>query len=541
MMEPRESRARLVEAMMRPEFYPDRPATVEMKQTHMSWVFLAGDYVYKVKKPVRFPFADAFTLGARYAFCREEIRLNRRLAPKVYLGVVPIFDHGKHYALGSQSDIYHSGVVEYAVKMRRLPEHRMLDHLVRTGQSGETVAEVTRKLVDFHDAASSTSSLCYGSAAAVSSMVLGNLEECQRFIGYSLSQSEYDSIYNYLRSFLDSNRDLLNERARQGRVREGHGDLRCEHVCMTEEVEIFDCIEFDERLRYCDVASEIAFLAMDLDSLGVPQQADELIDLYAQLSDDSELAALTNFYKCHRACIRGKVGSLKALEPEVPAQEREQARARSRALFALASSYAEQGRPCLLVVCGLAASGKSTIAKMLTRVTGFETFNSDRIRKYLAGIAETAHPKNEYAAGIYSPEFDRLTYETLNARARESLREGRGAILDATFKSPGQRRAVLELGKEFRVPVLFVECRTNNKEAHQRLLRRTAEGTAVSDATVEIYEHQKRDFVSLTELPPVNHQVLVTTQDRSGTLSCLRRALAQMWVQTSTRTTQKRT
>jgi len=541
MMEPRESRSRLVEAMMRPEFYPERPATVEMKQTHMSWVFLAGDYVYKVKKPVRFPFADAFTLGARYAFCREEIRLNRRLAPKVYLGVVPIFDHGKHYALGSQSDIDHSGVVEYAVKMRRLPEHRMLDHLVRTGQSGETVAEVTRKLVDFHDAASSTSSLCYGSAAAVRSMVLGNLEECRRFIGYSLSQSEYDSIYNYLRSFLDSNRELLNERARQGRVREGHGDLRCEHVCMTAEVEIFDCIEFDERLRYCDVASEIAFLAMDLDSLGVPEQADELIDLYAQLSGDCELAALTNFYKCHRACIRGKVGSLKALEPEVPAQEREQARARSRALFALASTYADQGRPCLLVVCGLAASGKSTIAEMLRRMTGFETFNSDRIRKCLAGIAETSHPKHEYATGIYSPEFDRLTYETLNARARESLRDGRGAILDATFKSPGQRRAVLELGKEFRVPVLFVECRINKNEAHQRLLRRTAEGTAVSDATVEIYEHQERDFKSLTELPPVNHQVLVTTQDRSGTLSCLRRALAEMWGQTRTRTTEKRT
>jgi predicted kinase len=266
---------------------------------------------------------------------------------------------------------------------------------------------------------------------------------------------------------------------------------------------------------------------MDLDSLQVQELADELVEAYASLARDEGLASLVNFYKCHRACIRAKVAALKALESEVPAAEREQAAAQSRALFALAMTYANQGRPCLIAVCGLAGSGKSTIAEMLRRLTGFEVYNSDRVRKQLAGIAEVEHPKNEYAAGIYSPGFDHLTYEMSIEQARDSMRMGCGAIVDATFKQREYRKAALELGRGLQVPVLFVECRASDEETLRRLLRRASEGTGVSDAGVEVYEHQKRDFAPLTEVPERSHLVLDTTLNRRRTLEILRDALAR--------------
>ena len=527
-MEPTESRSRLIEAMKRPEFYPDRPHTVDFKQTHMSYVFLTDDYVYKIKKPVRFAFVDAFGLGSRYTLCREELRLNRRLAPKVYVGVVPIIDHGSYFALGTDDNLYDAKVAEYAVKMRRLPEELMLDQLIHRGEVGHgSIQKVAEKLAAFHHDASSAAGERYGSATAVRRLVLRNFDECRRFVGAHISEHGYHAIDLYLSTFIEHHQGLLNLRAREGRVRECHGDLRCEHVCMNRSLDIFDCVEFDEQLRYADVASELAFLAMDLDSLQAEEVADELVESYVKLSGDEGLGTLLNFYKCHRACIRAKVAALKALEVEVPESERELARAQSRALFTLARSYADAGRQCLIAVCGLAGSGKSTVAEILRRMTGFEIVNSDRVRKHLAGIAEDDHPKNEYAAGIYSPEFDRLTYEISLDRSRESLRNGRGTIIDATFKNREHRQAILELGKQTRVPVLFVECRASDEETVRRLRRRAAEGTGVSDAGVEVYEHQKRDFAPLREVPERAHLVLETTLNRRLTLQILRNALAR--------------
>ncbi len=520
------SQSRLVEAMMRPEFYPEAPARVELRQTHMSYVFMAGDYVYKVKKPVHFDFADAFTLGARYLLCRQEMRLNRRLAPEVYVSVLPIIDEGKGFVLGQPDDIYHARVVEYVVKMRRLPEDRMLDHLLRAGGvSPAAVADIARKLVKFHRDASLACGWRFGSSTAIERSVLENFESCRRFVGYTIGLPEFDEIGHYLSNFVRSHRDLFNERAREGRVREGHGDLRCEHICLNPALDIYDCVEFDERLRYADVASEMAFLAMDFDAFGAPHLADELIAAYAKLADDPGLASLVNFYKCHRACIRGKVDSLKSLETEVPAAERDAAIRKARAKFALAHTYAQRGRPSLVVVCGLVGSGKTTVAEIIRRLTGFEVFNSDRIRKRLAGIPESHRPGAEYGGGIYGPGFDRLTYDAMIDSAQRSLSDGRGAVLDATFKSVAHRRAALELGDRMRVPVLFVECQVEEKEALRRLQNRAMEGTGPSDATVDVYAHQKLEYAPIREIPP-SHYVVLDTTSSENLVQRLERALA---------------
>ena len=502
----------MIEAMKRPEFYPNKPAKVELRQTHMSWAFLAGDFVYKVKKPVHFAFADAFTLRQRFLLCREEVRLNRRLAPDVYLGVVPIIDRGSRYFPGDSKDSFDPQVREYAVHMRRLPDELMLDHQVRAGdiRPGGAMSKIAARLAVFHGSAASTWSLRYGSPAAVERTVIGNLEECRTDLQNLLGTGAYEAIANYLAGFIRAHREFLNERAYQGRVREGHGDLRCEHVCMSDKIDIIDCVEFDAALRYADVASDVAFLAMDLDAHDRPDLSDEFIAGYVKATGDHDLPTLLNFYKCHRACVRGKVDALKTRDRDLSAEEHEQARTRGRAKFELAVRYARRGTPSILTVCGLVASGKSTIANKLRLRTGFEVLNSDRVRKHLASVSENFRSKDEYGAGLYTARFDQLTYGSLLDGARNRLLKGRGVILDATFKNPEHRAAVLALADELGVPAVFVECRASEDETLRRLAAREKDASEVSDATAEIYQAQKREFVPLSELPQ-SHRVIINT------------------------------
>ena len=523
-------RHRLIEAMKRPDFYPNKPATVELRQTHMSWAFLAGDLVYKVKKPVHFAFADAFTLGRRYLLCREEVRLNRRLAPDVYLGVLPIIDQGSRYILGESADSFHPRVQEYAVHMRRLPDELMLDHLLRTDAvPADAMKTIAARIAAFHSAASAAASLQYGSATAVQRTVIRNLEECRTHIVGMIGARAYQDIENYITVFIDSHRTFLNERAYKGRVREGHGDLRCEHVCMNKKIDIIDCVEFDPALRYGDVASDVAFLAMDLDASDEAALSDKFITEYDKATADADLATLLNFYKCHRACVRGKVDSLKSLDHDLPDDEREQAGKRGRAKFELAARYARRGRPSLIAVCGLVASGKSTIANKLRLRTGFEVLNSDRVRKQLASVPEDFRSKSDYGTGLYSPGFDQLTYSALLDEARDRLRKGRGVLLDATFKNPQHRAAVLALADETGVPALFVECRATEKQTISRLAERAKDVSEVSDATAEIYQIQKRDYVPLSELPDRQHLIVNTGEEVEGNMDRLEGMLATLY------------
>jgi len=524
------SESLLVEAMRRPEFYPDHPSRVEVRQTHMSYVFLAGEYVYKVKKPVHFDFADCSTLGVRYELCRDEVRLNRRLAPAVYLGVWPIIRDGRRFLLGKESRSFDPRSQEYAIKMRRLPDDRMLDRMWRAGQVNVAMIDgLVKRLVGFHQSASTAEGWRYGSAPAVRRTVLGNLDESERFAGYTLTNSQFAAIEDYLKGFVSAHWELLNDRMRQGHVRDGHGDLRCEHICLAQGVQIFDCLEFSERLRYGDVASDIAFLAMDLDSLGASPLADELVHAYAQATADESFATLTNFYKCHRACVRGKVESLKSLEDEVPSVERDSARDHARGSFSLAFGYALRGRPALVIVCGLSGTGKSTVARMLQSRTGFELLSSDRIRKRLAGVPETASASAPYGAGIYSAGFDHLTYDALLADARARLREGCGVIIDATFIRPEDRRSVLAIGAQAGVPVLFVECQADEREILRRLGERTKKGDSVSDATAEVYLSQRAEFVPITEVRARHHLIIDTGENIERALERIEGSLGSLF------------
>lgn len=488
----------LPRAMTRPGFYPHQPGVVELRQTHISYVFLADAYVYKIRKPVRFTFLDYSTLEQRRHFSLEEVRLNRRLAPSIYLGVVPITLSNGEFVLCEDQRRGTGSIVEYAVKMRRLPEDKMLDRLIAENRIGrDEIRAVAERMASFHESASTQHASRYGSPESVGERIQNNFKDTAAFVGSALSQKDFDFFREYSRNFLETRTDLFVDRIKTGRVREGHGDLRAEHICIPDEGPIlaFDCIEFSESLRYCDVASEIGFLAMDLDFLGVAPLAHQLTRTYGEKTQDETMEILLPFYKSYRAYVRGKVESLKSVEPEIPEEEKETARLRAQKYFDLAYRYAQgERRPAMLVVCGLAGTGKSTMARRLGVRTGFDVLSSDVMRKKLAGIGKNERREHTYGGGIYSPEFTERTYQSLRASAEQFLQQGKGAIIDATFKKAEHRRLFTSMANNCGVPILFIECTASEGAIQHRLEIRRQRPDEVSDATWEVYQRQRREF-----------------------------------------------
>ncbi len=329
---------KVVQALLDPKTYPESPQRVEMVQTQMSFVFLTGDYVYKVKKPVNLGYLDYTTLEKRRFYCQREVELNQRLCPDVYLGVVPI--------TGYRGDILLEGrgkVIEYAVKMRYLPQPAMMNVLLVKNQvSSDMVARVAEKLAAFHRQAETDATIsAFGNVETIRVNTEENFSQTIKYIGNTLSQAKYRHIKDYTNSFIESNVPLFHRRLAEGKIRDCHGDLHAAHICFTDGICIYDCIEFNDRFRYCDVASEIAFLAMDLDHYERLDLSRSFVAAYVAFSQDKELPQLLGFYKCYRAYVRGKVESFKLDDPHISAEEKRGIVAVARKYFELAESYAE--------------------------------------------------------------------------------------------------------------------------------------------------------------------------------------------------------
>jgi aminoglycoside phosphotransferase family enzyme len=326
----------VVEALLKPPAYPHKPPKIELVQTQMSFVFLAGEYVYKIKKPVNLGYLDYTTLKKRHFFCGQEVELNRRLCPDVYLSVVGIVEENGGFRVEGQGK-----AIEYAVKMGRLPQDRMMDVLLPRGEiTREMVARVAEKLVSFHQKAEANQEIAaFGGLDVIRRNCDENFAQTEKYIGLTIFRAKYERIRGYTDGFMKSNAGLFDKRVKEGRIRDCHGDLHAAHVCFTDDICIFDCIEFNDRFRYCDVASEIAFLAMDLDRYQQAGLSRHLVTTYVSLSHDEELLKLLNFYKCYRAYVRGKVESFKLDDPYIPEVETAKVSTAARSYFQLAESY----------------------------------------------------------------------------------------------------------------------------------------------------------------------------------------------------------
>ncbi len=326
----------IVEALLKPEAYPRKPQKIELVQTQMSFIFLTGDYVYKVKKPVDLGYLDYTTLEKRHLFCHQELELNRRLCPDVYLAVVPIVEEKGKIYLGGKGK-----AIEYAVKMRQLPQERMMDVLLPQGKvTKEMIAKVAEKLADFHRKAQTSPEIAaFGKLDTIRRNCEENFSQTEKYIGVSIPGRKYEQIKSYTNNFINSNSSLFDKRVSKGRIRDCHGDLHAAHVCFTDDICIYDCIEFNDRFRYSDVASEVAFLAMDLDRYQQADLSKHFVNSYVELSQDEELLRLLNFYKCYRAYVRGKVESFKLDDPYIAEKEKAKVLATAKKYFQLAESY----------------------------------------------------------------------------------------------------------------------------------------------------------------------------------------------------------
>jgi len=495
----------LASALLKPEAYPLSPEHIELRQTQMSFIFLAGERVYKVKKPVDLGYLDYTTLEKRHYYCQRELELNRRLCPQAYLGVVPVVRNGGRILVGGEGE-----VLEYAVKMRRLPQARMLDVLLEQNRvTPEMIALVAQKLAGFHHKARTDAEIAaFGDLASVWRNISENFTQTEKYIGITIPEGKYRHLKGYTEAFLEEKSSLFKKRVADGRIRDCHGDLHAAHICFTRDICIYDCIEFNDRFRYSDVASEIAFLAMDLDHYGCAELSHDFVEAYLDKSRDKGVFELLNFYKCYRAYVRGKVESFKLDDPYITLPEKEKIRVVARSYFELASAYTRPG-PLLFITVGLVGTGKTTLAQNLAKNLGMVVISSDVTRKELASIPLEEHRFEEFDSGIYSPEFSRLTYDTMFTKARRFLSEGVSVIIDASFIKAEERARAEELAKEVNSGFFVVECRLDEGRLKQRLDERLKRGS-VSDGRWEIFSSQKERFEPV-KLPPGRHFIVDTS------------------------------
>ncbi len=506
---------------MDPAAYPGDVEAVELLETHISFLFLTGGHVYKVKKPVDLGFLDFTTLAKRRKFCDVEVSLNNRLAPGVYQGVVPISVEGGRYVVegGGQP-------VEYAVKMRRLPAERSLESLLRTGKVTEKdVRRLAQKIATFHSGASTNSEITQlGGFDAVRQNVLENFRQLKAFVGASITSEDFEELEDYSLAFLGAKRASFARRATTGRIRDCHGDLRSPHFFLEDgpegpksQVSVIDRIEFNERFRYSDVANDIAFLAMDLDVLGHPEFSRLFVREYVEASGDNGAKEFIDFFKIYRAIVRGKVLSLQSDAGRLPSVRREDLLREARGYFELARSYLPRfPQPGLIMICGLTGSGKSTLANELARRWGLDYISSDVTRKTLAGVGLNERQKGPYEAGIYSKDFTRETYISMMDQAEKSLAEGRAAILDATFRHAGERSMAARLAERYKTVLWIVELVLREPVAKTRLAGRWMLEDSVSDGEWVVYQHQKSDWDPITDRAP-NRYIKIDNSGPSST------------------------
>ncbi len=494
-----------------PRAYAHRPPSVELVQTHISYVFLAGEFVYKAKKPVDFGFIEQLSLETRERFCREEVRVNERLAPGVYLGVVPIVMHlqGRHVVDPREHGLSAKAgtVVEWAVKMRRLPDERTLDRLLASGAADAAAAELlARTLLRFHRAAArAPGGPDFAGVRAERSWWERERDEARVHIGETWEPADASLTMSFIDETLEREGTLFDERAAAGRVVEGHGDLQARHIYLLPgpdggepRVLAVDGIEFSEgyRFRYLDVGYDLAFPAMDLEALGHGALGDELVGRYIAGSGDEALGVLQPLHRCQRAFVRGKVESLGARAREIPPVARERLRASAARYFALAAEYARRRAPPVLVLlCGLPGSGKSVLGGTLAGRLGCAYLSSDATRRELASLA--AGRRAPAGSGLYGREMTERTYGELRRRAAAQLRSGRPVVVDATHASAAHRAAARQVAEEEAAPFLTVELRLSEQAALGRIAARRSDPLRVSDADEAVYRLQRERFEPL--------------------------------------------
>jgi aminoglycoside phosphotransferase family enzyme/predicted kinase len=505
-----------------------RRGSVEVVQTHASIVLLGDHLAWKVKKAVDLGFLDFTRLEDRRHFCEEECRLNRRTAPEVYLGVDAVVrTPAGPLRILSAPPAEEGEVVDYAVRMRRLPADGMLDRrLLRGDLSPQELAAFAASIAAFHATCPSGAGIDdHGGPAGMRRQFLENLQHLAKFAGdapeHTLSATLLAGLRTAALAHLDRLEPALAARVRGGRVREGHGDLHAGNVCTLEgRLVAYDAIEFSTPIRCRDVACEIAFLGMDLDGRGRPDLAAWWTRAYAHAAGDPGVVPLQPLFRGHYAIVRGLVESIRAGRGEVGDSERARSRRLAQRYLAAALGYLLE--PALVLVCGLPGSGKSTMARALATPLRATILRSDAIRKAMAGVPATVRPSRTEAMRLYSAAMTERTYAAILHRAEAALRRGRSAIVDATLATAAQRAPLLALAARSGRPWMLVETTCTREETLRRLERRRHDPSEISDADAAVYTQAAQRYEAPEEVAP---QRRIVVQVQGGADDALPRVL----------------
>lgn len=452
---------------------------VESIQTHISYVLLAGDFAYKIKKAVDFGFLDYSTLELRRYFCYEELRLNREIAPELYLDVVPIVLGRDGLQLGGDGE-----AVEYAVKMRRFPQDCLLEEmLARDALQPELVAELGRLVANFHAGAASNDEIRqFGEIGRLQAAIAENYHSSLPYIGTHQTQLQYRETRAFTDNFFSERASLLRQRQQGGFIRECHGDLHLGNIChWHDRLYLFDRIEFNKAFRYVDVMYDVAFAVMDLEARERLDLANVFLNTYLEASGDWAGAAVLPLYLCRQAYVRAKVNSLRW--SGTAGNEGEAAAAAARRYYHLAWEYARPRQGQLFIMSGFSGSGKTTVARELARQRGAIHIRSDALRKHLGNVPLETRGNGD----LYSAEMSERTYDRLLSLGFELARQGFAVILDAKFERRSWREAAVEGARARGLPVRIFYCSAPLPVLQDRLTSRQGD---ISDATPALLEQQ---------------------------------------------------
>ncbi|PWB52666.1 MAG: aminoglycoside phosphotransferase [Nitrosomonadales bacterium] len=488
------SQSALIRALLDPARYDYPVASVELIETHISWVLLTGSYAYKIKKAVNLGFLDFSTLEKRRFYCQEELRLNRRFSPQLYQCVTPIAGTPQQPALNGGGT-----AIEYAVKMREFPQEALLDRMLESGLLGPAeVDEIACEVARFHAMIAGVPAPAgFGTPAAVQQPVLENfaqIAERGRAGGEIMAALESWSKAEFTRR-----RGDLAARKENNYIRECHGDLHLGNMAWIDgAVTLFDCIEFNPNLRWIDVMSDAAFVIMDLHDRGRPDLAQRFLNSYLEQSGDFGGLCILNYYLVYRAMVRAKVAVIRGCQQGLDEQQKLLAWEQEQSHLELASRFTRPSRPWLMITHGYSGSGKTTATQYLVEHSSAIRVRSDVERKRLFGLAPHERSQSGLRSGIYSPDAHMQTYRHLEQVAREILQAGYPAIVDAAFLKQAERQAFQALSDALQVPFIILHLHADEATLRQRIAGRQELGKDASEATLKVLELQLQGSDELT-------------------------------------------
>ncbi len=487
----------LADALREPRAYPDAPAAVSHVETHISHVFLTGTHAYKIKKPLDLGFLDFSTLQKRRECCLEELRINRRLAPDLYLDVVPITGTPARPRVEGNG-----AAIEYAVKMREFPQTGMLSEVLARGElTPEIIDSIALQVARFHTGLPpAAAGADFGTPERVMAPARQNFEQ----LAPLLVDPADRAVLGTLQSWTEAQHAVLTERfalrKRDGFIRECHGDLHLGNIVLLDgSVRIFDAIEFSAELRWIDLMNEVAFLVMDLIHRRRRDLAWHYLNAYLEHTGDYSGVRVLRYYLVYRAMVRAKVAAIRAAQPDVGSSQREALQAKCRSHLALAHDLATRARSGLIIHHGVSGSGKTTVSQTILETIGAIRVRSDVERKRLHGMQPSERSGAEVGEGIYAAASTRKTYARLAAAAEDVVRGGFVALVDATFLRRAERDAFRTLAGQIGVPFGIAEFTASRATLQERVLRRREAGQDASDAGIAVLEHQLSSREPLTD------------------------------------------